>query len=361
MYVRLDMRTPLWTGGVGGTCDRVHETGIVGSLRWWYEAIVRGLGRRVCDPIEDGCIYERKNGETHAQAYARLCDACRLFGCTGWKRRFRLSATMSRSSADDYFCLATLDEDGKFNHWWLSQVFAESLDQPLVLTNLHLKVEFPPGAASEMTALKGLLSLMAHYGGVGAKNQYGFGQFDWSDKLSPAEAMHAMRHHVSGTPQEASSASPDYYTLRDFWHLSCLIPENEYLITRFKRANVIGDRPTFSRLRDKYLPVSFDIRYKLPGSDRGLRQAYRLVHGKMEARRVFGTLKGDKRGSRVFVSHLYKENGWDDDYRLNVWGFTRPAVGNEIDLHLKDMFRNMRSDAVTGQQLLGTREDTDEQ
>ncbi|MBK9094822.1 MAG: type III-B CRISPR module RAMP protein Cmr1 [Anaerolineae bacterium] len=36
--------TPLWTGGVDGAMDRIHETGILGSLRWWYEAIVRGLG-----------------------------------------------------------------------------------------------------------------------------------------------------------------------------------------------------------------------------------------------------------------------------------------------------------------------------
>ena len=32
------------TGGVEGKCDRLHETGIIGYLRWWYEAIVGGLG-----------------------------------------------------------------------------------------------------------------------------------------------------------------------------------------------------------------------------------------------------------------------------------------------------------------------------
>jgi CRISPR-associated protein Cmr1 len=358
MHARLEMRTPLWTGGVGGTCDRVHETGIVGSLRWWYEAILRGLARRVCDPLEDGCIYERKNGEIHAQAYARLCDACRLFGCTGWKRRFRLTATRSRSRADDRFCLATLDEDGKFNHWWLAQIFAKSLDQPLPLANIHLRVEFPPGAEGEKEAFKGVLSLMARYGGIGAKTQYGFGQFDWPDKLSRADALDAIRRRVSGEVQRPFPASPDYYTLRNFWHLPGVIPESDYLIRRFKSANVVGDRATFSRLRDAYLPASFDIRYRLPGSDRGLRQAYRSAHGKMEARRVFGTLEGDKRGSRVFVSHLYKETGQEDDYHLNVWGFTEPRVGEEIKRHLEDLFRGLRGDLVTGEQLLSKREDT---
>ncbi len=47
MEVRIQTLTPLWTGGVqAGKVDRIHETGIVGSMRWWYEAIVRGLVSR---------------------------------------------------------------------------------------------------------------------------------------------------------------------------------------------------------------------------------------------------------------------------------------------------------------------------
>jgi CRISPR-associated protein Cmr1 len=73
--------TPLWTGGVDGTCDCLHETGLIGSLRWWYEALVRGLGGYACDPTsEDRC--PDKDG--------RHCVACELFGCTGWARKFRL-------------------------------------------------------------------------------------------------------------------------------------------------------------------------------------------------------------------------------------------------------------------------------
>ena len=45
MGIRLRTLTPLWTGGVEtGKMDRIHETGIIGSLRWWYETLVRGLG-----------------------------------------------------------------------------------------------------------------------------------------------------------------------------------------------------------------------------------------------------------------------------------------------------------------------------
>ncbi|MCD5415521.1 type III-B CRISPR module RAMP protein Cmr1, partial [Candidatus Bipolaricaulota bacterium] len=36
LTITLKTITPLWTGGVDGTCNRLHATGIIGSLRWWY-------------------------------------------------------------------------------------------------------------------------------------------------------------------------------------------------------------------------------------------------------------------------------------------------------------------------------------
>ena len=52
--LKIKTLTPIWTGGVEGKCDRLHETGIIGSMRWWYEAIVRGLGGYACDPTGEG-------------------------------------------------------------------------------------------------------------------------------------------------------------------------------------------------------------------------------------------------------------------------------------------------------------------
>jgi CRISPR-associated protein Cmr1 len=323
-------------------------------MRWWYEAIVRGLGGWACDPTKGGCIYERKGGEGHQQAYERLCDACRLFGCTGWRRRFRLLSDIGSRPYGIKFCLATLDRPEKFNHWWLSKVFADVMKRPFLFTDVALNIQLLPGASSEATALRGLLSLMAHYGAIGAKPQYGFGQFDWTEKLSPSESLEAIRKQVgASTHRPGSRRGKDYYTLRNFWHIHCVVPETEPLIRRFEEASIIGDKSTFKRLRKKYLPVSFDLRYKLPGSrDMGLRQSYRLAHGKMAARKVFGTLKGDKLGSRVFVSHLYKRKSTDKHYNLNVWGFTSPNIGKEMSQQLLEMFPGAECESVTGSQLL---------
>jgi CRISPR-associated protein Cmr1 len=57
MSIEIETLTPICTGGVKGDCDILHETGIIGSMRWWYEVIVRWLGGDACDPTEHGCIF----------------------------------------------------------------------------------------------------------------------------------------------------------------------------------------------------------------------------------------------------------------------------------------------------------------
>ena len=89
MDIVLKTLTPLWTGGTDQTTDRLHETGLIGSLRWWYEALVRGLGGYACDPTKKDhrCEYNPKDRRSPEE---QLCAACYLFGCTGWARKFRL-------------------------------------------------------------------------------------------------------------------------------------------------------------------------------------------------------------------------------------------------------------------------------
>lgn len=82
LTVHCETLTPIWTGGVGQASDRLHETGLIGSLRWWYEALVRGLGGYACDPTAPS---GRCPGDDDHH-----CAACELFGCTGWGRKFRL-------------------------------------------------------------------------------------------------------------------------------------------------------------------------------------------------------------------------------------------------------------------------------
>ena len=89
--VKLKALTPIWTGGVDGENTTLRETSIIGSLRWWYEALIRGLGGTACDPTSDHnrCQLSGKE-KTENERISKMCPTCYLFGCAGWARKFRL-------------------------------------------------------------------------------------------------------------------------------------------------------------------------------------------------------------------------------------------------------------------------------
>ncbi|RJP46226.1 MAG: type III-B CRISPR module RAMP protein Cmr1 [Anaerolineaceae bacterium] len=362
MNITLKTLTPLWTGGVDQTSDRLHETGLIGSLRWWYEVIVRGLGGDVCDPTSDNlehrCQFDAKAYEKTKNVEDGLigvCPVCRLFGCTSWKRRFELQASATRSEP---FWLATNDKQGGFNHWWLSKIY-KSGNSHVAFGELMLIFRWMRGYESQHEIMKALLSLVSQLGAIGAKPQYGFGIVHNESSISAIEGLAIVRQNII-EPGPKKALSGAYPSLRDYWLLQCIVPEQD-ANSQFAALNVVGDLQTFRKYQSLLLPVSFDIRYKLPGSNEmGLRQSYRLKHGKMPTRRVFGTLKGserDKRASTVFVSHLYKKNEAETGYHLRVWGFTNSDTAREIEASLKSMFSHIKVDRkIIGTELLDGRE-----
>ena len=101
--VKIKALTPLWTGDTERKCNEIRETGIIGSLRWWYEALIRGLGGNACDPTSSD---ENKKCRLDDKQFKReqICPACQLFGCTGWSRKFFLHT----EALNDSFALFTI-------------------------------------------------------------------------------------------------------------------------------------------------------------------------------------------------------------------------------------------------------------
>lgn len=197
LTVMLDTVTPLWTGGVSGEADRVHSTGILGSLRWWYEVLVRGVGGEACDPSNHTCQYNRERPNDG------LCDVCRMFGATGWKRRFRLSIVDNTQSGgprnaiqptgNRYAEGSTTDrpkwffKGGRIKRYSLSVV-------PLC------------GAPDVDTIIHGILKLVENHAALGAKPQLGYGLMrvgndhalnvqDFVDKLPTATRATSPEHN----------------------------------------------------------------------------------------------------------------------------------------------------------------------
>lgn len=155
--------TPLWTGGFGGKVDRIHETGLLGSMRWWYEVLVRGLGGNVCQESYK-CDFNAKkyvksgaSGESERLREAGLCDVCQIFGATGWKRRFRLAVVEENV------------ENARIKH----PIKALPPNTPKMgsfeIQLQGLDYEFPA------EVIEGLIQFIADWGALGARSQMGFG------------------------------------------------------------------------------------------------------------------------------------------------------------------------------------------
>jgi CRISPR-associated protein Cmr1 len=304
--------TPLWTGGADGKMDRIHETGIIGSIRWWYEVIARGLGYYVCDPTSDNrCKLSGKEKDSK-ERFSKLCPACYLFGTTGWKRLFNLPVTAEGRQpvkGNEPFSQATTS---KINKNWLCKVFEKNLDDMNYFGSLELRVLSRCDRNQIEEQLKAVLSIMSNFGSLGAKPQFGYGIFELADHRDETrESLRKINGFLNDNYFVKRDDGMESYSLKNYWKIETevgksLPPANlEYLRNKGK---------------DVYIPMSFDVRYVLR------REHLESSGSKKATAEIFGGTKGDKWASKVFVSSFYKENQQNDKYKLRIWGFTERSV-----------------------------------
>lgn len=161
LTIHLTTRTPLWTGGVGGTVDRLHETGILGSLRWWYEAVVRGLGGTACDPSKHKCPDRDE----------RYCDACAVFGATGLKRAFRFEWDEWENSDPFARLNVRISNHPRHRGWYLGRGFVGEIGASIIPLRL------PEGWQADglIQVLLLLFALIEACAGLGSRTQQGYG------------------------------------------------------------------------------------------------------------------------------------------------------------------------------------------
>jgi CRISPR-associated protein Cmr1 len=154
--------------------DRIHETGIIGNLRGWYEAIIRGLGGKACDPSQPTCKF---NVDKYHQAVdkpewerlreAGLCDVCQVFGTTGWKRWFQLEiedrSQLAWNPPPDALNIRPPDRN---RGWYLPPGRMGEL-------SLHFR-----GEEQALKTLATLFLFLEQWGSLGAKSQLGYGVFE---------------------------------------------------------------------------------------------------------------------------------------------------------------------------------------
>jgi len=167
--------TDIWTGDASRKGERLVHTGLLGSIRWWFEVMVRALGGKACDPTATGvrCPQDSKNkNKKKPTDPGHHCVVCELFGCTGWARKFRFEV---------------LEESGQTQQEQINK------DQTFILRFTELR----PIRDEEWCLLELTLRLIAEYGAIGGKTL-----FKPSDDRNRRNAFH---HKDFGLIQYASS------------------------------------------------------------------------------------------------------------------------------------------------------------
>lgn len=364
MQITLRTLTPLWTGGVTQTCDRLHETGLIGSLRWWYEALVRGLGGYACNPTSDNpearCAFNSKayekvkadggsNEDAIRAGLKTVCPVCYVFGCTGWARLFQLRAVNIPMTPLHF--RTTL----KMNANWLARVFGGEKgnidlvqvpygDLRFLLTTRRYDDEY----ARSQFAL--VLRIAAKYGGIGARMQHGFGQFVFPSELNSISLTDGLAQLTAKIQARAlRSDGPPVDTpfdLTNFVALSYHIPKSGLSVFVQERSHV-GSAQKKGEAR--YLPCVFDLRYKGSGNW-GMRQWLKKEKGWQESddpgelgeldlllgpRSQWGPKGGEKKidedlrtASRIFFSMPYSQD--ENTYVLRIWAFLVPELKDKL-------------------------------
>jgi len=307
MEIKLKTLTPIWTGGVEtGRMDRLHETGIIGSLRWWYEAIVRGLGGSACDPTSDNpehrCQFDAKAYEgtkNIEDGLSNVCSICRLFGCTGWRRRFRLIASDTNLSETWSGGVVNIKPPDRNRGWYLNAGKVGTFDLKIVAD------------AKTQARVLALVQFIDRWGSLGARPQLGYGFMEIIGVNKQPDVAHDWNTIGNGKIDRSlpdlrtfTFFSLDFEPQRDDWWrdvpgIGALARNNRY---RSTIESLINQRmiPTTPALKNV-------LRFGQQWSSSALPHQF------------FGTLRGnERRRSKIALSWAYQPDG-SSIWRIRGW------------------------------------------
>lgn len=346
MEINVKTLTPLWTGGVeAGKCDRIHETGILGSLRWCLEVLVRGMGGNSCDPTEQKC--SSKNG---------LCEVCKIFGAEGQKRRFRLEvqeAQVSDASVQHPMKANRTYTDSKGHQktpTWYFQNPPKSGSFTIQIQSLH--PDFKP------EVIGGLIQFSADWLALGARSQMGFGVIQVEESRIDTQTLYDWLMTTSG-----SNICSDLPSLQNIFLAQIQPKDANYSFEEKDTFNLKYDLRRLFRTEEDTTqqqgqgnkPISKKEK-EISGDQR--KQEEKLRHF------IMGTVEDDRQVAKIKISRSYKDNklmrvwGWvptKAEVYKNSWN--REKIVDAIYQHLKahytlSAWREMNSerDTVTANQ-----------
>jgi len=326
--------TPVWTGDVNRQGGKLRETGLVGSLRWWYEAVLRSVGVYACDPSTGSCDGSKKSKD--------ICLACQLFGCTGYSRRFRFE--IDSHGASGQLREVKLKNPGNANHrgWRIPQ----ELTKPFRLKIVPLFAE-----GFDIDGIGLALRLIQRFGALGAKTSQGQGivRFDgipsadfakWKDALTRRPHQQSDQHPNSpsldnivgvNVKLEVATSGKDWWKKIPLYMEDFPLSDNSTWIPSAPAVRAM----LRSELRNGASADDND-RHRLMGTiGRWGDQRPEVKDGKKKDR---------TKASDVFVSHLYMER---QRWRMRIFVFVAKN-GNGADQRLRKLLAGGEGSELKG-------------
>jgi len=268
-------------------------------LRWWYEAIVRGLGGRACDPTIHVCSLSDENlkkferardsGKSPDEAIKEtdVCSACQLFGTTGWRRRFRLIVDDADLNETWSNGAVNIKPPERNRGWYLNAG---------KMGTFHLKIVADENTQARILAL---IQFVARWGSIGARPQLGYGFLEIVEIKNPPQSIYNWDDVDNGQNKETL---PDLYTFTFF-----------SLNFEPQRGDWWGDVPGIGSLaRNNRYRNAMDglLHYHLmpttPALKNVLRYGQQWSSGALP-HQFFGTLRGNERSrSKIAISWAYQ-------------------------------------------------------
>jgi CRISPR-associated protein Cmr1 len=348
--IRVNTLTPLWTGDINGECSRIKETSLIGSLRWWYETLVRSLDGSACDPTSESRCPSQEDGSKNR------CDVCEFFGCTGWGRRFGIRVVkspevvkmkfLSRIEHESFYYYMGGRRNPTYMDKWYELIYKEANPRAFfgrirlaALSHSLISKEH----ISDIVAF--LLKLISVSGGMGAKSQIGFGlinlenekEFDIREGFRKIKSIKGSRDSLK--KETLGPCLNDYFKLEvalptDFlgnrgtsWYPEKPDMTQSYLQSGFALKFLVRNAFKKDDIAESVCTNYSEIiresekRKRKIEEDNGRnvkREIKKYDPEKIVVRSIFGSDIAEKWASLIYISDAFKER---DSYKVRIWGF----------------------------------------
>jgi len=297
--IKLNIKTPLWTGDIDSQCNSLQCNGIMGSLRWWTEAILRGIGSYACDPTGDNrCPKENKNGNKKVTQY---CPSCLIFGATGRRRMFRLVIN-DRTKVFNGDAI-NIKPNGRKHGWYLGSGLVGEIDLQII----------PLDRNFDKNLILVPLAIAANWGGIGARTQHGYGVVNIQEKKE--------------------------LNFKNFQSALEKILKNDHL----NKLTIEKSKMTNNSLPD--IKKMFFAKVQFEAKDDDVKKLCETKNkDKKKNRRIknwlFGTIRNKKWASKINVSCAYPLN--NNLWEFRIWGWI-PEEGIHNGFNRNAFLKNLKS------------------